>query len=157
MRAIEVSKESNEYRYEAPLLINCENLSKLSRRAKVPSYSRDELISRIVHFGVGGFNRSHLAVYLDDLLHLPGESQWGEYGIGLLPGDLKINQALASQNFLYSVLSRDADRFVDRAHVRTDRARRGFETTKCAGVRDCLDDRHRRWIFHRRRHGPIPQ
>jgi mannitol 2-dehydrogenase len=94
---------------QAPLSINRENLTELSRRVKVPCYNRDELVSGIVHFGVGGFNRSHLAVYLDDLLHLPGESRWGEYGIGLLPGDLKINQALTGQNFLYSVLSRDAD------------------------------------------------
>jgi mannitol 2-dehydrogenase len=63
----------------------------------------------IVHFGVGGFNRSHLAVYLDDLLHLSSEPRWGECGVGLLPNDVKVNQALKSQDYLYSVLSRDAD------------------------------------------------
>src|SRR5258708_22263868 len=93
----------------SPITVRQEHLSKLSQRAKVPSYARNELVPGIVHFGVGGFNRSHLAVYLDDLLHLSGEPRWGECGVGLLPNDVKVNQALKSQDYLYSVLSRAAD------------------------------------------------
>ncbi|QNI37683.1 mannitol dehydrogenase family protein [Edaphobacter albus] len=91
-----------------PITLCMENFSELSRRAQVPKYNRAELVPGIVHFGVGGFNRSHLAVYLDDLLHHPAEPRWGECGIGLLPGDLKIHQALKSQDYLYCVLTRDA-------------------------------------------------
>jgi mannitol 2-dehydrogenase len=60
-----------------------------------------------VHIGVGGFNRSHLAVYLDDLLEIGGENRWAEYGVGLLPADRGIHDALAAQDFLYGVLERD--------------------------------------------------
>ena len=93
---------------DPPMILRTENLAELSQRAQVPTYNRAELVPGIVHFGVGGFNRSHLAVYLDDLLHHPAEPRWGECGIGLLPGDLKTNQALKNQDYLYSVLTRDA-------------------------------------------------
>ncbi|MBS1800583.1 MAG: mannitol dehydrogenase family protein [Acidobacteria bacterium] len=91
-----------------PMTLCTEHLSQFPQRVRVPTYNRVALVPGIVHFGVGGFNRSHLAVYLDDLLHHPDQPRWGECGIGLLPGDLKINQALKSQDYLYSVLTRDA-------------------------------------------------
>jgi mannitol 2-dehydrogenase len=62
-----------------------------------------------VHIGVGGFNRSHLAVYLDDLLARGESKRWGEFGVGLLPGDKQINLALAEQDFLYGLLQVDTD------------------------------------------------
>ena len=71
----------------------------------------------IVHIGVGGFNRSHLAVFLNDLLALDAQSKppkhdkrlrWGEFGVGLLPGDREIHEALVEQDYLYGVLERDA-------------------------------------------------
>ena len=34
---------------------------------------------RLVHIGAGGFNRSHLAVYLDDLLGMAGEPRWEKW------------------------------------------------------------------------------
>jgi mannitol 2-dehydrogenase len=62
-----------------------------------------------VHIGVGGFNRSHLAVYLDDLLVRGDSDRWGEFGIGLLPGDKLIHDALTEQDFLYGHLQVDTD------------------------------------------------
>ena len=73
----------------------------------VPRYDRKCSRSGIVHIGVGGFNRSHLAVYLDDLLGSGGSSEWGEFGIGLLSGDKALHTALAAQDFLYGVMERD--------------------------------------------------
>lgn len=70
-----------------------------------------------MHIGVGGFNRSHLAVFLDDLLALDAQAdppkhdkrlRWGEFGVGLLLGDREIHEALAEQDYLYGVLERDA-------------------------------------------------
>ena len=36
-----------------------------------PAYDRSRLSQSIVHIGVGGFNRAHQAIYLDDLLQAP--------------------------------------------------------------------------------------
>jgi mannitol 2-dehydrogenase len=80
----------------------------LKSRATIPEYDRSGLTSGIVHVGVGGFNRSHLAVYLDDLLQTSQTGGWGEFGIGLLPPDLDLHDALAAQDCLYGVLERDA-------------------------------------------------
>jgi mannitol 2-dehydrogenase len=57
-----------------------------------------------VHIGVGGFNRSHLAVYLDDLLMREDQKRWGEFGIGLLPADKQLHAALAEQDYLYGLM-----------------------------------------------------
>lgn len=85
------------------------NLEKLSARVAVPCYDRGSLIPGIVHIGAGGFNRSHLAVYLDDLLGRSDTPRWAECGVGLLPPDGRIHSALADQDHLYSLLIRDAD------------------------------------------------
>ena len=41
-------------------------LDQAKATAAVPSYSRTDLSSGIVHFGVGNFHRAHQAIYLDD-------------------------------------------------------------------------------------------
>jgi mannitol 2-dehydrogenase len=60
-----------------------------------------------VHIGVGAFNRSHLAVYLDDLLTRGESKRWGEFGVGLLPADKLLHSGLAEQDFLYGHLQVD--------------------------------------------------
>src|SRR5215472_16571998 len=72
-----------------------------------PSYDRSRTTSRLVHIGVGAFNRSHLAVYLDDLLSMGETERWGEFGIGLLEGDRALNAALTQQDYLYGLLLMD--------------------------------------------------
>ncbi len=86
-----------------------ENLSLLSPDVAVPKYSREGLEKAIVHLGVGGFHRAHQAVYLDRLLAHPAQPRWGEAGIGLLKGDLKMFEALQGQDCLYTVLERSAE------------------------------------------------
>lgn len=54
---------------------------------------------------VGGFHRSHQAVYMDDYLNQNAEN-WMIAGVGLLPQDDAHVKALASQDSLYSVLER---------------------------------------------------
>ena len=73
-----------------------------------PSYDRAQTQPRLVHIGAGGFNRSHLAVYLDDLLSIAGEPRWGEVGVGLLPADRVIHDGLASQDSLYSLMEMES-------------------------------------------------
>jgi mannitol-1-phosphate/altronate dehydrogenase len=75
----------------------------------IPTYSPDKLVSSIVHIGVGGFHRAHQAVYLDDLAQQGISYEWGERGVGLLPIDQKMAQALLGQNCLYTVVERGAE------------------------------------------------
>ncbi|MGE4124732.1 MAG: mannitol dehydrogenase family protein [Pusillimonas sp.] len=69
-----------------------------------PNYDRGAIGMRIVHLGAGAFFRSHLAVYADELLN-HGQLQWGVCAVSIRhPG---IDQALAPQDGLYTVLSQD--------------------------------------------------
>ena len=85
------------------------NLGQIPVQVAVPHYNRSSLAPRLVHIGVGAFNRSHLAVYLDDLCEAGLDESWAECGAGLLPRDAKIHAALTEQDCLYSVLVRDAE------------------------------------------------
>ena len=44
-----------------------EVLPEISDRVEIPTYDRSRLRRSIVHIGVGGFHRSHLGSYVDDL------------------------------------------------------------------------------------------
>ncbi|MBV9848441.1 MAG: mannitol dehydrogenase family protein [Armatimonadetes bacterium] len=74
-----------------------------------PDYDRAAVTDGIVHIGVGGFHRAHQAVYLDDLLGQGKAREWGICGVGLLPQDAKMRDALAPQDGLYTVVARDAE------------------------------------------------
>lgn len=83
-------------------------LAKLPAEVQVPTYRREHLTLSIVHIGVGGFHRAHQAVYLENLLNARGTS-WGECGVGLLPQDARMKEALHSQQNLYTVFTRGKD------------------------------------------------
>lgn len=83
-------------------------LHTLSPNVQTPAYDRRLLIPHTLHIGVGGFHRAHQALYLDDLLAMPDTERWGECGIGVLPSDINMREALASQNFLYTLAERSA-------------------------------------------------
>jgi mannitol 2-dehydrogenase len=87
--------------------LSAENLGRLDPRVVVPTYDRDALGQGIVHIGVGGFHRAHQAVYLDDLCSA-GVRDWSITGAGVLPGDVAMADALAAQDHLYSLVTRDA-------------------------------------------------
>lgn len=72
----------------------------------LPAYDRSTIDAGIVHIGVGGFHRSHMAVYLDTLLRDPRCAQWGICGVGLLPHDAAMAQAMLQQDNLYTVIER---------------------------------------------------
>ena len=71
------------------------------RGVPVPAYDRSALEGRIVHIGVGGFHRAHLALYTHELA-IEG-SAWGIIGLGLLPHDSRISSVLHEQDFLYTL------------------------------------------------------
>lgn len=72
-------------------------------------FDRSGVGTGIVHIGVGGFHRSHQAVYVDDLLGRGQHRQWGICGVGLLPGDRRMRDVLHKQDCLYTLLSPQAD------------------------------------------------
>jgi mannitol 2-dehydrogenase len=84
-------------------------ISQLDSRIRRPTYDREKLRARTVHIGVGGFHRAHQAVYLDEILESGALSDWGECGMGVLPHDVAMGDALREQDYLYTVLQRSAD------------------------------------------------
>lgn len=81
--------------------------------AAVPRYDRDAVTPGIVHIGVGGFHRAHQAVYLDDLMARGQALDWGIVGLGTLPGDARMRDALAAQDHLYTVMVKHPDGSTD--------------------------------------------
>ncbi|MGH3350311.1 MAG: mannitol dehydrogenase family protein [Nocardioides sp.] len=83
-------------------------LGDLSKAVAVPTYDRSAVTPGIVHLGVGGFHRAHQARYVDDLL-ASGVRDWGIVGVGLLPQDVRMRDALAAQDHLYTLVERAPD------------------------------------------------
>jgi mannitol 2-dehydrogenase len=82
-------------------------LAEVARRGvPVPGYDRDRLAPRVVHVGVGGFHRAHLAVYVQELAADGGD--WGIVGLGLLEQDARMAQALRAQDHLYTLIAKGA-------------------------------------------------
>ncbi|MGO9336010.1 MAG: mannitol dehydrogenase family protein [Terracidiphilus sp.] len=94
---------------QTPVPLRSSTLSQFPDTIVRPRYDRSRSLPGLVHIGVGGFNRSHLAVYLDDLLARSDSKRWGEFGVGLLPGDRQVHAALTEQDFLYGHLQVDSD------------------------------------------------
>ncbi len=82
-------------------------LKDLPKNVKGPSYDRAKLKEGILHIGVGGFHRSHQALYLDDLFEA-GEPNWdwAICGVGIMPQDAAMNKALKDQDCLYTLVER---------------------------------------------------
>src|SRR5215218_1564908 len=80
-------------------------LAEIARRGiPVPTYDRARLQPAIVHVGVGGFHRAHLAVYVHELASRG--SGWGIVGLGLLAGDAEMAAALGGQDCLYTLIEK---------------------------------------------------
>lgn len=73
-----------------------------------PRYDRSKVTTGVVHFGVGGFHRSHQAVYVDELL-AEGHREWGICGVGTLASDRRMAEVLYEQDGLYTLLVRYPD------------------------------------------------
>ncbi|KAI9372262.1 mannitol 2-dehydrogenase [Aspergillus egyptiacus] len=97
-----------------PLKLNSKNLAQIAATAgkslvKVPTYQRGGGVKEgIVHVGVGGFHRAHLAVYVDQLMQKHGVNDYAICGVGLQPWDSAMRDALRSQDHLYTVIERSA-------------------------------------------------
>lgn len=74
-----------------------------------PDYDRSQLTAGIAHFGTGGFHRSHQAMYLDRLLQAGLATDWAIVGVGLLPGDARMRDALRAQDCAYTLVLKHPD------------------------------------------------
>lgn len=79
----------------------------LPANVKQPQYDRQQLRSRIVHFGFGAFHRAHQALLTDRVLNAEG-GDWGICEISLFSGD-KLMSQLRAQDHLFTVLEKGAD------------------------------------------------
>lgn len=87
-----------------------DTLSQALPGTAVPGYDRSRVSVGMVHVGVGGFHRSHQAVYLDSLLAAdPAARSFGLCGVSLLPQDRRIVDVMNAQDTLYTVLVREPD------------------------------------------------
>jgi mannitol 2-dehydrogenase len=87
--------------------LNQANLGSLS--IPVPSYDRSQVTVGIVHFGVGGFHRAHQAMYVDQLMEQGKAQDWGICGVGVMPFDLKMKEAMQTQDCLYTLVLKAPD------------------------------------------------
>ena len=79
------------------------NLSHLGTDIARPAYSPADTRQGIAHIGVGGFHRAHQAFYTDALMNKGQGLEWSICGVGLRPEDRNVRDALASQDYLYTL------------------------------------------------------
>jgi mannitol 2-dehydrogenase len=72
-----------------------------------PRYDRAGPTPRILHLGVGGFHRAHMALYTDEAA--AGGGDWRIRGVGLLDSDRRMAAVLQAQDHLYTLIERDTD------------------------------------------------
>jgi mannitol 2-dehydrogenase len=84
-------------------------LPELAGRIRVPTYDRAAMSVGIMHLGVGGFHRSHQAMYLDRLMASGRDLDWALRGVGVLPHDRRIVDALNDQDGLYTLVIKHPD------------------------------------------------
>ena len=78
-----------------------------------PTYDRGGLSAGILHFGVGAFHRSHQALTIDRLMAQGLAHDWAIIGVGLLPSDIRMRDALKGQDCLYTLVTKRASGHFD--------------------------------------------
>ncbi|WP_148252696.1 mannitol dehydrogenase family protein [Aidingimonas lacisalsi] len=91
------------------LALNNNNVSRLDAAVAAPTYDRGAVTPGIVHIGVGGFHRAHQAMYLDSLMNRGQALDWGIVGVGVMPGDKRMQEVLSSQDHLYTLVVKHPD------------------------------------------------
>ncbi len=90
-----------------PVDLNRANLSQLRSPVRIPAYDVGSVTPGIVHLGLGGFHRAHMARYTHALMERrPDALAFGIIGAGLRPADQAMFDSLAPQDSLYSLVER---------------------------------------------------
>jgi mannitol 2-dehydrogenase len=86
------------------------NLPRLLAGITKPGFPVADVRPGIVHLGLGGFHRAHMARYTHDLMGIRTDAlDWGIIGVGLLLNDRRMREALAPQDGLYTLVERQDD------------------------------------------------
>ena len=92
-----------------PVPLSRATLPHLPASVAVPGFDVGGISAGIVHLGLGGFHRAHMARYTHALMARRADMRgWGIVGAGLMPGDIRMHDSLAPQDFLYTLVERDA-------------------------------------------------
>jgi fructuronate reductase/mannitol 2-dehydrogenase len=104
-----------------------------------PRFDPAKVRAGIVHLGFGGFHRAHMARYTHDLMDRRVDAtQWGIVGVGTLPTDVRVRDALASQDALYTLVERQDE---DEAATAIGSVCRVIFAGECSqGALDAIDD-----------------
>jgi len=89
--------------------LNQAALASLPESVARPTYDRSRVTPGIVHFGVGGFHRAHQAMYVDSLMDQGTALDWGIIGVGTMPQDSRMRDALVPQDGLYTLVLKHPD------------------------------------------------
>jgi mannitol 2-dehydrogenase len=92
-----------------PRPLNAKTLKYWSDRVPTPAYDRDLVTPGVVHVGVGGFHRAHQAMYHDRLMNEGTALDWGICGVGVMPADRRMKEALDAQDGLYTLVIKHSD------------------------------------------------
>jgi mannitol 2-dehydrogenase len=92
-----------------PQPLSARTLAYWNDRVPGPGYDRDLVTPGVVHIGVGGFHRAHQAMYLDRLMNQGKALDWGICGVGVMPADRMMKQALKAQDGLYTLVLKHGD------------------------------------------------
>jgi mannitol 2-dehydrogenase len=89
--------------------LNADALRSFPTAVAIPSYDRRRVRTGMVHIGVGGFHRSHQAMYADRLMNAGRALDWGICGVGVLSADRRMQQVLTAQDGLYTLVVKHPD------------------------------------------------
>lgn len=90
-----------------PVPLNRANLARLKPPVQVPRFNPANVTAGIVHLGLGGFHRAHMARYTHNLMERRADSLgWGIIGAGLMPADRRMQESLGPQDSLYTLVER---------------------------------------------------
>src|SRR6202041_4065279 len=82
-------------------------IGKLPPPVDAPRYPLAQRYVGIVHLGLGGFHRAHMARYTHALMQQdPAALCWSIAGAGLLPSDRRMAESLGPQDGLYTLVER---------------------------------------------------
>ena len=90
-------------------LLAANTLNDVPANVARPSYSKDKLSAGILHFGPGNFHRAHQAVYLDRLMNLGLDHDWGIVGASVMPPDTRLREAMLKQDLLSTVVTQSSN------------------------------------------------
>jgi mannitol 2-dehydrogenase len=90
-----------------PVPLNRANLVRLQPPVQLPRFNPTQVTPGIVHLGLGGFHRAHMARYTHNLMEVRTDMlDWGIIGAGLMPTDRRMRDSLAPQDNLYTLIER---------------------------------------------------